>query len=113
MGIDASEDGSTSGYFKFPATLYFPSTTPKIQRNQPPPPAMNDCNELDADVTSLASRLAALTTEHRDLDAVIAQVSIAPPPGDDLLLRRLKKRKLVLKDRISLIERLLDPDVPA
>ncbi|MCB1957865.1 MAG: DUF465 domain-containing protein [Rhodocyclaceae bacterium] len=54
-----------------------------------------------------------MTTEHRDLDAVIAQVSIAPPPGDDLLLRRLKKRKLVLKDRISLIERLLDPDVPA
>lgn len=74
---------------------------------------MNDSNEPSADVTSLSSRLAALATEHRDLDAVIAQISMAPPPGDELLLRRLKKRKLLLKDRISIIERLLDPDVPA
>jgi hypothetical protein len=74
---------------------------------------MNDSNESSADVTSLSSRLATLATEHRDLDAVIAQISSAPPPGDELLLRRLKKRKLLLKDRISIIERLLDPDVPA
>lgn len=74
---------------------------------------MNDSNDPSADVTSLASRLATLSTEHRDLDAVIAQIASAPPPGDELLLRRLKKRKLLLKDRISLIERLLDPDVPA
>jgi hypothetical protein len=30
-----------------------------------------------------------------------------------LLLRRLKKRKLLLKDRIAMIQRMLDPDVPA
>lgn len=74
---------------------------------------MNDSNEPNADVTSLASRLATLTTEHRDLDAVIAQIASAPPPGDELLLRRLKKRKLLVKDRISIIQRLLDPDIPA
>lgn len=74
---------------------------------------MNDSNEPDSDVASLSARLATLVTEHRDLDAVIAQISLAPPPGDELLLRRLKKRKLLLKDRISIIERLLDPDVPA
>ena len=74
---------------------------------------MNDSNEPSADVTSLSSRLATLATEHRDLDAIIAQISMAPPPGDELLLRRHKKRKLLLKDRIAIIERLLDPDVPA
>ncbi|MBS0353188.1 MAG: DUF465 domain-containing protein [Proteobacteria bacterium] len=74
---------------------------------------MNDSNEPSADVTSLASRLATLTTEHRDLDAVISQISSAPPPGDELLLRRLKKRKLLVKDRIAIIQRLIDPDEPA
>ncbi|MBS0346130.1 MAG: DUF465 domain-containing protein [Proteobacteria bacterium] len=74
---------------------------------------MNDSNEPSADVTSLTSRLATLTTEHRDLDAVISQIASAPPPGDELLLRRLKKRKLLVKDRIAIIERLLDPDIPA
>lgn len=74
---------------------------------------MNDSNEPDADVSSLTARLAVLTTEHRDLDAVILQISQAPPPGDELLLRRLKKRKLLLKDRIAIIQHLLDPDVPA
>ncbi|MBK6653469.1 DUF465 domain-containing protein [Zoogloea sp.] len=69
--------------------------------------------EPDTDVTSLSSRLATLSTEHRDLDAVIAQISHAPPPGSELLLRRLKKRKLLLKDRIAMIRRMLDPDIPA
>ena len=74
---------------------------------------MNDSTDPIADVTSLSARLAVLTTEHRDLDAIITQISTAPPPGDDLLLRRLKKRKLLLKDRIAIIQHMLDPDVPA
>ena len=74
---------------------------------------MNDSNEPTADVTSLSSRLKVLTTEHRDLDAIIHQIALAPPPGDDLLLRRLKKRKLLIKDRISIIQHLMDPDEPA
>ena len=53
-----------------------------------------------------------LTTEHHDLDMAIAKMEDTPT-SDELLLRRLKKRKLHLKDRIALIERQLDPDVRA
>lgn len=60
----------------------------------------------------LRSRLLELTVEHRDLDAAIARL-VAVPPQDELLLARLKKRKLHLKDRIALIERMLDPDILA
>jgi hypothetical protein len=51
----------------------------------------------------------ALQIEHRDLDVAIDQLT-ATPVEDQLLVRRLKKRKLLLKDRITLIERLLEPD---
>lgn len=50
--------------------------------------------------------------EHRDLDLVITHLSENPPP-DDLLIRRLKKRKLGLKDKIMQLEQLLTPDIPA
>ncbi|MBI3523452.1 MAG: DUF465 domain-containing protein [Betaproteobacteria bacterium] len=60
----------------------------------------------------LRVRLLELTSEHRDLDIAIAQL-LAVPPQDQLLLGRLKKRKLQLKDRITQIERLLDPDILA
>lgn len=63
-------------------------------------------------VTSLFSRLAELKAEHRDLDDAISRLDAAPQ-DDELLLRRLKKRKLALKDRISMIERMLEPDEPA
>ena len=61
------------------------------------------------DVTNLRSRLAALQAEHRDLDQAITQIG-TNPSDDELLVRRLKKRKLALKDRITLIERMLEPD---
>lgn len=64
------------------------------------------------DETQLRQQLHALQTEHRDLDQVIAQLQAVPSP-DELLMRRLKKRKLGLKDRICQIERLLEPDEPA
>ncbi|UCV10668.1 YdcH family protein [Dechloromonas denitrificans] len=50
--------------------------------------------------------------EHRDLDLAITHLSENPPP-DDLLIRRLKKRKLGLKDKIMQLEQLLTPDIPA
>lgn len=68
--------------------------------------------EATEEPEKLRARLEALTVEHRDLDEAIAQM-LALPPRDELLLRRLKKRKLQLKDRITLIERMLEPDVPA
>lgn len=56
--------------------------------------------------------LVELTIEHRDLDAAIARV--AEDPGhDELQLRRLKRRKLLLKDKIARLQRQIDPDVLA
>lgn len=63
----------------------------------------------DEDLEVLQARLAELQMEHRDLDAVISHMS-SEPPADELLLRRMKKRKLQLKDQIALTERLLTPD---
>ena len=57
----------------------------------------------------LIVRLHELRIEHRDLDAAIARLG-GEPVEDELLLRRLKKRKLHLKDRIAALERQLDPD---
>lgn len=57
----------------------------------------------------LQAKLVELRTEHRDLDEAIQRLT-ATPPQDQLLVRRLKKRKLLIKDRISALEQLLDPD---
>ena len=64
------------------------------------------------DAAGWPETLVTLKAEHRDLDAAIDQLA-QNPLGDQLLLVRLKKRKLVLKDRIAYIERLLDPPEPA
>lgn len=58
---------------------------------------------------SLASRLKDLRSEHRDLDDAIARLT-RNPGEDELMIRRLKKRKLLLKDRIEMIERAMEPD---
>ena len=57
----------------------------------------------------LQARLDELRTEHRDLDEAISRLTLAPSE-DELMLRRLKKRKLLIKDRISTLERMLGPD---
>lgn len=54
----------------------------------------------------------ALQIEHRDLDDVIARLSMEPTQ-DQLQLQRLKKRKLLLKDQILQLEKQLTPDIPA
>jgi hypothetical protein len=66
----------------------------------------------DSEISNLREQLNELLAEHRDIDQVIAHLTESPPP-DDLLVRRLKKRKLALKDRIMLIEEMLVPDIPA
>ena len=60
----------------------------------------------------LRNRLEALRTEHRDLDAAIGRLDMATD-RDDLLLRRMKKRKLYLKDEIIRLKMQLVPDIPA
>lgn len=57
----------------------------------------------------LQARLVDLRTEHRDLDEAISRLTLSPSE-DELMLRRLKKRKLLIKDRISTLERMLGPD---
>lgn len=68
--------------------------------------------EPNDDAIVLDAQLQQLRGEHRDLDEAIAQLA-GTPSDDELLLRRLKKRKLLLKDRIALIERMMQPDEPA
>jgi hypothetical protein len=67
---------------------------------------------MDLDTESLKAKLAALKSEHRDLDDVIARLS-EQAPFDQLQLQRLKKRKLLLKDQISKLESELLPDIIA
>ncbi|MEF8722041.1 MAG: DUF465 domain-containing protein [Candidatus Accumulibacter phosphatis] len=62
--------------------------------------------------TEARATLEELHVEHRDLDLVIDHLLLSPPP-DELLVRRLKKRKLLLKDRINQLESALEPDVQA
>ena len=61
---------------------------------------------------ALVERLESLRIEHRDLDDAIARMEQGPYV-DQLQLRRLKKRKLQLKDFIALIESRLIPDLDA
>ncbi len=60
----------------------------------------------------LRVKLEALRREHRDLDAAIHALE-EKGTADQLTLRRLKKQKLVLKDRIAQIEDRLLPDIIA
>ena len=57
-------------------------------------------------------RIVELEVEHRDLDAVI-ELLACDVLRDELQLRRLKKRKLQLKDHITLLRMQLVPDIPA
>jgi hypothetical protein len=57
-------------------------------------------------------RLVELKIEHRDLDTAIERLA-QDPMHDELQLRRLKRRKLLLKDKIARFERQFDPDVLA
>jgi hypothetical protein len=60
----------------------------------------------------LREQLVRLQQEHRDLDAAIAALTASP--GSDLIqVQRLKKRKLILRDRIRAIEDQLTPDIIA
>ena len=67
---------------------------------------------IDTNLEDLRRRLEDLRTEHRDLDDVIARLT-EDGPFDQLQIKRLKKRKLALKDQIAHLESALVPDIIA
>jgi hypothetical protein len=66
----------------------------------------------EEEIVAIKERVAVLRIEHRDLDEVIARLA-EDPVQDELQLKRLKRRKLLLKDHIAMLERQLVPDVRA
>jgi hypothetical protein len=64
------------------------------------------------EIANLKQWLEELELEHRDLDEVILRLGM-DPSTDQIMLRRLKKRKLSLKDQIAKLESKLIPDLDA
>jgi hypothetical protein len=67
---------------------------------------------VDNNLHSPARQLIELRIEHADLDSLIDRAA-DEQPMDDLMLRRLKKRRLALRDLIAQLESRLEPPEPA
>lgn len=67
---------------------------------------------MDNDLRSANRRLIELRIEHADLDDAIDHLGTATPE-QEFLLRRLKKKRLLLRDQIALLEAASRPDEPA
>jgi hypothetical protein len=67
---------------------------------------------LDLNLHSPERQLIELRMEHADLNALV-DIAAHTMPIDELLLRRLKKRRLQLRDQIAQLELSLDPPEPA
>ena len=84
-------------------------------KNYNPAPRLSrrsDRELMDDNLHSLPRRLIELRMEHADLDSLI-DLSAHQVPADDLAVRRLKKRRLALRDVIAHLEAELDPPQPA
>ena len=68
--------------------------------------------KIETETFRSVERLKQLRVEHRDLDLVIARL-VSDPHVDQLMLKRLKKRKLILKDMITQLESARIPDLNA
>lgn len=69
-------------------------------------------SHLHSHLHSLSRQLIELRIEHADLNASVDRLTESARP-DELLLRRLKKRRLALRDEIARVEQALDPQEPA
>ena len=68
----------------------------------------------EEEIANARATLNELSVEHRDLNLIIDHLASTPlPEQDQLLIHRLKKRKLMLKDKIHHLEGMLVPDIPA
>jgi hypothetical protein len=81
-------------------TFYYQSKQPTLK------------NTLDLNLRSPERQLIELKIEHADLNALV-DLAVHTLPVDELMLRRLKKRRLHLRDQISQLELSLDPPEPA
>jgi hypothetical protein len=72
----------------------------------------DDESNVDRDLFKNVERLRQLRIEHRDLDDIISRLSL-DFKVDELQMKRLKKRKLMLKDQIARLESQLIPDLNA
>jgi hypothetical protein len=73
---------------------------------------VSDDDKINTDLFKNIERLRQLRIEHRDLDDVISRLSM-DFKVDELQMKRLKKRKLMLKDQIARLESQLIPDLNA
>jgi hypothetical protein len=73
---------------------------------------MTQSPQMDDNLHSVQRQLIELRMEHADMDDMIDRIALTVP-HDDLALRRLKKRRLLLRDQISRLELQLDPPTPA
>lgn len=64
------------------------------------------------EIAEVNARILALETEHQDMDRAIDHL-VKTGYTDELSIRRLKKRKLTIKDEIARLKMTLMPDVPA
>ena len=69
-------------------------------------------DKIEVEVFKNVERLKELRVEHQDLDQVISRL-VVDPEVDQIMLRRLKKRKLMLKDMITQLESDRIPDLNA
>jgi hypothetical protein len=73
---------------------------------------MTEDNKVETDLFKNMEKLRQLRIEHRDLDDIINRLSM-DFSTDELQMKRLKKRKLMLKDQIARLESQLIPDLNA
>ena len=68
----------------------------------------------EQEIADARATLNELQVEHRDLNLIVKHLASTPlPDQDQLLIQRLKKRKLALKDQIYQLEKMLVPDILA
>ncbi len=67
---------------------------------------------ISAEIVALRSQAALLRQEHKDLDESILALEGVPQP-DQILIARLKRKKLAVRDRLSTIEDKIRPDIIA
>ena len=73
---------------------------------------MDEEEPAPSDDAAVLARIVTLREEHQDLDDAVRALEATPMP-DQLRIARLKKKKLILRDEIALLEDRLTPDIIA